>query len=82
MLKEVAEDQLFVDVEMPLVKVLADVERNGVVLNEEILSKMSEELEKESNEEEQKVYELAGVEFNLASPKQLGEVYLHSLRKI
>lgn len=65
---------LFEKIEMPLVPVLADMEQTGVKLNTETLNKYSEELGNELKKIEEKIYEYAGVSFNIASPKQLGEI--------
>ncbi|GAB3662294.1 DNA polymerase I [Echinicola sediminis] len=67
-------EKLFYEVETPLIPVLAAMEYEGVRLDTESLAQLSKDLEKEIVEIEQKVYELAGTKFNLASPKQLGEV--------
>ncbi|MDN3203908.1 DNA polymerase I [Algoriphagus sediminis] len=78
-LKEKKVEGLFSDVEVPLINVLAEMEFQGVCLDTDALSELSEKLEKEIKEIENKVYELAGVKFNLASPKQLGEVLFDKL---
>ncbi|MCE2708192.1 MAG: DNA polymerase I [Algoriphagus sp.] len=67
-------------VENPLIQVLADMEFEGVRIDTNSLSELSIVLEKESLEIEKRVYELAGVRFNLASPKQLGEVLFERLK--
>ncbi len=71
-LKEV--QKVFEEVENPLVKVLADMEFEGVKVDVSFLNEYSKELEREARKSEQSVYTQAGVRFNLASPKQLGEV--------
>jgi DNA polymerase-1 len=73
-------EKLFDDVENPLIKVLAAMEFEGVRIDTESLAELSVLLEKESQEIEKKVYELAGVRFNLASPKQLGDVLFEKLK--
>ncbi|RAI94789.1 DNA polymerase I [Algoriphagus yeomjeoni] len=73
-------EKLFDEVENPLINVLADMEFEGVRIDMESLAEMSLLLEKESKEIENKVYEMAGVRFNLASPKQLGEVLFDKLK--
>ncbi len=70
---------LFLDIEMPLVKVLADMEITGVIVNKDILDKMKEELRVQIDLITQKIYDLAGVEFNISSPKQLGDVLFDRL---
>lgn len=61
-------------VEEPLVKILSEMEKTGVLLNAEYLKNLSEEKHKELNGLEKKIWELAGQEFNINSPKQMGEV--------
>jgi DNA polymerase-1 len=72
--------KLMQDVEMPLMKVLAAMEYEGVNIDEKTLAKMSEELRKESEQVQKEIYQLAGTEFNIASPKQLGEVLFDKLK--
>ena len=72
LLKEV--QKVFEEVENPLVKVLADMEFEGVKVDVSFLNDYSKELEREAKISEESVYAQAGVRFNLASPKQLGEV--------
>jgi DNA polymerase I len=72
-------EKVFTQVESPLVKVLADMEFEGVRVDEEFLKHYSVELEKEAKIAEESVYRIAGVRFNLASPKQLGEVLFEKL---
>lgn len=67
-------DKVFNEVEIPLVKVLLDMEYEGVRIDKDFLSQYSKELEKEAACCEENVYAVAEVRFNLASPKQLGEV--------
>ncbi len=67
-------EKLLHDVENPLINVLAAMEFEGVRIDTQSLAELSTILEIESNEIEKRVYELAGVKFNLASPKQLGEI--------
>ncbi|MBB6326398.1 DNA polymerase-1 [Algoriphagus iocasae] len=80
LLKESQLEKLFYEVENPLINVLADMEFEGVRIDTESLAEMSLLLEKESKEIENKVYELAGVRFNLASPKRLGDVLFEKLK--
>lgn len=72
--------KLFEEVELPLIDVLADIERNGVKLDVSVLEEMSKELETDSLALEQKIYEQAGAQFNIASPKQLGEILFDKLQ--
>src|SRR5690606_2008755 len=66
--------KLFLDVETPLIPVLAAMEFEGIRINTESLAELSTHLEITGREIEQRVYELAGEKFNLSSPKQLGEI--------
>lgn len=72
--------QLFEEVEMPLTQVLCDIEMEGVRLDIEFLAVMSKVLEKDMLEVQTRVFELAGQEFNLSSPKQLGEILFDKLK--
>ena len=80
LLKEKEVETLFTNVEVPLVPVLADMEFEGVKIDKDFLDDYSKQLGKEIVQVEQEVYELAGVRFNLASPKQLGEVLFDKLK--
>ncbi|AWW30729.1 DNA polymerase I [Echinicola strongylocentroti] len=73
-LKEGGLEKLFYEVETPLIPVLTAMEYEGVKIDKDSLAELSTALEKDIVQIEAKVYELAGVKFNLASPKQLGEV--------
>jgi DNA polymerase I len=72
--------KVFDEVESPLVKVLVDMEYEGIRIDEGFLNDYSRQLEKEAKVAEENVYEKAGVRFNLASPKQLGEVLFDKLK--
>ncbi len=80
MLKEKGVEKLLYEVETPLVHVLADMEYNGVSIDKEVLSQLSGELATGSVLVEKEIYELAGVRFNIASPKQLGEILFDKLK--
>lgn len=80
MLPEKAVDKVFYDIENPLVKVLVDMEYEGIALDTQALADYSRELETEIKRAEESVYEQAGVRFKLASPKQLGEVLFEKLQ--
>ncbi|MFZ9694732.1 MAG: DNA polymerase I [Chitinophagaceae bacterium] len=80
LLKKKEVERVFQEVESPLVKVLTDMEFEGVNVDVEFLKEYSKELEKEADKAERSVYEQAGVRFNLASPKQLGEVLFDKLQ--
>lgn len=79
-LKEKEVERVFYEVENPLVKVLTDMEFEGVRIDEGFLNDYSKELEREAKKAEEAVYKAAGVRFNLASPKQLGEVLFEKLQ--
>ncbi|MDD2703364.1 MAG: DNA polymerase I [Candidatus Omnitrophica bacterium] len=72
--------KLFSDIEMPLVAVLADMESNGIRFDLELLGLLSADLEKRLQELIKNIYELSGGEFNINSPKQLGEVLFGRLK--
>ena len=80
LLKEKEVDKVFNEVEGPLVKVLVDMEYEGVKIDTGFLNDYSKQLEKDAKTAEENVYKQAGVRFNLASPKQLGEVLFDKLR--
>ncbi len=73
-------EKIFYEVENPLVKVLTDMEFEGIRVDESFLNVYSQQLEVEAKISEESVYEQAGVRFNLASPKQLGEVLFEKLK--
>ncbi len=74
LLREQNLERLFLDMEMPLMEVLVDMERIGVKINADFLKLMSEKLGIEIAGIEKTIYELAGTEFNINSPKQLAEI--------
>jgi DNA polymerase-1 len=65
---------VFYDIEIPLISVLAKIEMNGISIDTEALKELSIELGKEVETLEKEIYEVAGEKFNIASPKQLGEI--------
>jgi DNA polymerase-1 len=73
-------DDLATNIEMPLIPVLAEMERNGVILNEEDLKSISSGLREDIIKLEKEIYELAGTEFNISSPKQLGDILFIRLK--
>lgn len=73
------EFELYEKIEMPLVKVLADMEITGVKVDKSVLDEMKAETKKKIDILTDEIYELAGMEFNIASPKQLGEVLFEEL---
>ncbi len=80
LLKENEVEKVFIEVENPLVKVLTAMEFEGVRVDVDFLNNYSKELEIEAKAAEESVYTQAGVRFNLASPKQLGEVLFDKLK--
>ena len=80
MLKEKSVENVFYNADNPLVKVLANMEFEGVRIDEGFLNDYSKVLEADAKIFEENVYEAAGVRFNLASPKQLGEVLFDKLK--
>lgn len=72
--------QLFSEVEMPLVRVLASMERNGVRLDTDSLKETSQILTARMNDIEKEIYQLAGEEFNIASPRQVGEILFGKMK--
>lgn len=79
-LERVGTKKLFDEIEVPLIQVLADMEREGINLDKEFLKSMSNEMQKEIEAFENKIYEEAGEKFNLASPKQLGDILFDKLK--
>lgn len=73
-------EQLFYTIEMPLVPVLAYMERNGVRIDTEALKETSRHFTARMHQIEEEVHQLAGMEFNIASPKQVGEVLFDRLK--
>lgn len=79
-LKEAGVWQLFTEVEMPLVRVLADMEVGGVRIDTGALKETSAMLTERMNAIEKEIYQLAGEEFNIASPKQVGEILFGKMK--
>lgn len=79
-LEKVGTKKLFDEIEIPLVPVLADMEKEGIRLDVDFLKGMSVEMQKEIDAFEQQIYETAGEKFNLASPKQLGDILFDKLK--
>jgi len=73
---------LFTEVEMPLVDVLADMEMTGVVIDNETMAEVSKLFTERMKEHEQKIYELAGRQFNINSPRQVGEILFGQMKII
>ena len=80
MLKENEAEKLFRELEMPLVRVLTDMEFEGVRIDDQFLNNYSIVLEQQIKEKEESIYEKAGVRFNIASPKQVGEVLFDKMK--
>ncbi len=79
-LKEQQLEELYRDVEVPLIEVLAELEFNGVRLDVPFLSRLSQEMAEQLSRIEGEIYKLAGRSFNIASPKQLREVLFDELK--
>ena len=80
LLKENGVEKLFYEIEMPLVPVLSRMEANGVRIDTENLQQISEAFGVEIHKIEEEIYKAAGMPFNIASPKQLGEILFERLR--
>ena len=80
LLKTKKVEKVFYEVENPLVKVLAEMEFEGVKVDMDFLQEYSRQLDQEAKKSEESVYEQAGVRFNLSSPRQLGEVLFDKLQ--
>src|SRR6185436_6434817 len=80
LLKKKEVEKVFAEVESPLVKVLVDMEFEGIKVDTNFLNDYSKELERDAKASEESVYKQAGVRFNLASPRQLGEVLFDKLK--
>lgn len=78
-LKDKEMDNLFYNIEMPLSMVLADMEYTGITLNKDTLKEMGKEIKTKIDELSIEIYNLAGCEFNISSPSQLGEVLFDKL---
>ena len=81
-LEKVGFGDLFKNIEMPLIPVLSNMEFEGVQLNSDFLNNYSKELDKKIKEIELEIYKEAGSEFNIASPKQLGEILFDQMKII
>ena len=79
-LKELGVEELFWNIEMPLVRVLADMELNGVCLDTEALQDTSKIFTERMKEYEQEIYKEAGEEFNISSPKQVGDILFGKMK--
>ena len=72
--------ELYTRIEMPLLNVIARMERNGVLIDKEMLNRQSEELQEQMQETEQQAHRLAGQPFNIGSPKQISEILYDKLQ--
>ena len=79
-LRKAGAERLFYDIEMPLMPVLAEMEMNGVRIDTASLNETSKMLTERMLQLEQRIYELAGQPFNIASPKQVGDILFDKLR--
>ncbi len=81
-LAEAKTEDLFNDIEIPLLHVLADMELEGIKLDTEFLHSLSKDLDNDIKNLETKIYEEAGEEFNIGSPKQLGEILFDKMKLV
>ncbi len=81
-LSEAKTDTLFEEIEVPLLRVLADMESEGINLDEDYLKNLSVALDSDIKTLETKIYEQAGEQFNIASPKQLGEILFGKMKLV
>ncbi|SHJ58331.1 DNA polymerase I [Pseudozobellia thermophila] len=81
-LAEAKTEDLFNNIEIPLLRVLADMELEGIRLDEKFLNSLSEDLNNDIKDLEGKIYEAAGEEFNIGSPKQLGEILFNKMKLV
>lgn len=81
-LKEAKTEDLFNDIEIPLLHVLADMELEGIRLDTDFLQSLSKDLENDIKDLEAKIYKDAGEEFNIGSPKQLGEILFDKMKLV
>lgn len=79
-INELGMNSLLCDIEFPLIEVLADMEKTGVRLNESVLNEYKSILEQRMHRLEKEIYEIAGTEFNISSPVQVGEVLFDRLK--
>jgi DNA polymerase-1 len=79
-LQKKAVEKVFYEVENPLVRVLTDMEFEGIRVDMEFLREYSKELERDARQAEERVYQQAGERFNLSSPKQLGEILFEKMQ--
>ena len=81
-LAEAKTEKLFNDIEVPLLRVLSDMELEGINLDEAFLNSLAKDLETDIKVLEEKIYKAADEEFNIASPKQLGEILFNKMKLV
>jgi DNA polymerase-1 len=81
-LSQSGQERVFHEIEMPLIYVLISMERQGVKLDTDALEQFSKQLLEQTNKLQERIHALAGVEFNIASPKQLGEILFERLKLV
>lgn len=79
-LKDSEQEKLYYDIELPLVTVLADMQKEGIGVDRNSLHEFGEMLSEKIKETESEIYKIAGLEFNISSPKQLGEVLFEKMQ--
>ncbi len=72
--------KVYSEIELPLVPIIEEMEKNGIMVDVKYLKKLSEEYHKQASIHEKKIYEMAGEEFNINSPKQMGEIIFDKLK--
>lgn len=80
LLRQKGQDRVFYDIEAPLTYVLVEMEYEGIRVDAEMLARFSAQLGKEMDEDEKAIYRLAGGDFNLNSPRQLGQILFEKLK--
>lgn len=81
-LKDAKNEKLFYDIEIPLLKVLAAMEREGIRLDKEFLDSLTEALNKDIEQLEENIFKVTEEEFNIGSPKQLGEILFGKMKLV
>ena len=81
-LTEANTETLFKDIEVPLLRVLADMEMEGINLDKDFLQSLAKDLDNDIKNLETQIYETAGEQFNIASPKQLGEILFDKMKLV
>ncbi|HBM46169.1 MAG: polymerase protein [Parcubacteria group bacterium GW2011_GWF2_38_76] len=78
-IKEDGLERVYYEIELPIIPIIEDAEKRGILLDVDYLKKLSEDYHKKHKALENKIYELAGTEFNINSPKQMGEILFEKM---